>query len=49
MPSNHLVDENRLDAIVRLIETIEGNLPEGFESACTYEFNNENGHLQFKM
>ena len=35
MPYEHLVDENRLDAFVRLIETIVGNLPEGFESACT--------------
>jgi hypothetical protein len=36
MQYDHLVDEKRLDAFVQLIQTIEANLPEGFEKVEEY-------------
>lgn len=36
MPYDHLVDEKRLDTFVRLIETIEENLPDGFKNVEEY-------------
>lgn len=36
MRYDHLVDEKRLNAFLRLIQTIEANLPEGFEKVEEY-------------